>query len=43
MPEFALAHIPNGMTPAEFDTFGATVARLKGFHKTGWVPLSTLL
>ena len=31
IPEFVRAYEPDGMTPAEFDTFGATVNTLRGF------------
>ncbi|WP_128772495.1 transaldolase family protein [Actinomyces oricola] len=31
IPEFVRAYEPEGMTPAEFDTFGATVRTLRGF------------
>ena len=31
IPEFVRAYEPNGMTPEEFDTFGATVKTLRGF------------
>ncbi len=31
MPEFVRAYEPDGMTPEEFDTFGATVRTLRGF------------
>ena len=31
IPEFVRAYEPDGMTPEEFDTFGATVRTLRGF------------
>ena len=31
IPEFVRAYEPDGMTPEEFDTFGATVKTLRGF------------
>ena len=31
IPDFRRAYDPDGMTPAEFDTFGATVRTLRGF------------
>jgi transaldolase len=31
IPDFARAYEPDGMSPAEFDTFGATVRTLRGF------------
>lgn len=31
MPEFVRAYEPDGMTPEEFDSFGATVRTLRGF------------
>ena len=31
IPEFVRAYEPDGMTPQEFDTFGATVKTLRGF------------
>ena len=31
IPEFVRAYEPDGMTPDEFDTFGATVKTLRGF------------
>ena len=30
-PEFVRAYEPDGMTPEEFDTYGATVRTLRGF------------
>ena len=33
IPEFVRAYEPDGMTPAEFDTFGATVNTLRGFRQ----------
>ena len=31
IPEFLRAYEPDGMTPEEFDTYGATVRTLRGF------------
>ena len=31
IPEFVRAYEPDGMTPEEFDTYGATVRTLRGF------------
>ena len=31
IPEFVRAYEPDGMTPEEFDTFGATRRTLRGF------------
>ena len=31
IPEFVRAYEPDGMTPEEFDTFGATARTLRGF------------
>ena len=31
IPEFVCAYEPDGMTPEEFDTYGATVRTLRGF------------
>jgi transaldolase len=41
-PEFKQAYEPEGLTPAEFDGFGATVMTLDGFDKNGWQKLYTL-
>ena len=35
IPEFVRAYEPDGMTPLEFDTFGATVNTLRGFLQAG--------
>ncbi len=42
LPEFAQAWEPEGIKPADFDRFGATVMTLDGFDKTGWQRLYTL-
>ena len=34
IPEFVRAYEPDGMTPEEFDTYGATVRTLRGFLQT---------
>ena len=34
IPDFGRAYEPEGMSPAEFDTFGATVRTLRGFVKS---------
>jgi transaldolase len=31
IPDFVRAYEPDGMTPAEFDSFGATARTLRGF------------
>ena len=36
MPEFVRAYEPDGMTPAEFVTFGATQRTLSQFCEVGW-------
>lgn len=36
MPEFVRAYEPDGMTPAEFITFGATQRTLSQFCEVGW-------
>lgn len=42
LPEFSMAYEPDGLTPDEFDAFGATAMTLEGFDKTGWQKLLTL-
>jgi transaldolase len=42
LPEFERAYEPNGLTPEEFDDFGATVMTLNGFDVTGWQKLREL-
>jgi transaldolase len=36
MPEFRRAYQPDGMTPAEFITFGSTQRTLRQFCEVGW-------
>jgi len=39
MREFARAYEPDGMTPGEFISFGATQRTLSQFCETGWKPM----
>jgi len=34
IPDFARAYEPDGLSPAEFDGYGATVRTLRGFVKS---------
>jgi transaldolase len=34
IPDFSRAYEPDGLTPAEFDTYGATARTLRGFIKS---------
>jgi transaldolase len=36
MPEFVRAYEPDGMTPAEFVSYGATQRTLSQFCEVGW-------
>jgi len=36
IPDFRRAYEPEGLTPAEFDTYGATVRTLRGFIDSYW-------
>lgn len=36
IPDFARAYEPDGLTPAEFDTYGATVRTLRSFIASYW-------
>lgn len=42
LPEFNYAYEPDGLTPDEFDAFGATRMTLEGFDRTGWQKLLIL-
>ena len=42
LPEFAKAYEPRGMSPEEFDSFGAVVMTLDNFDKNGWQKLLAL-
>jgi transaldolase len=42
LPEFGKAYEPEGMTPAEFDSYGGVIMTLDGFDKTGWQKLLAL-
>jgi transaldolase len=41
LPDFVRAYEPDGMTPAEFVTFGLTQRTLSQFTEIGWKPLET--
>jgi transaldolase len=41
MPEFVRAYKPDGMTPAEFVSFGATQRTLSQFCEMGWKPMES--
>jgi transaldolase len=41
IPEFLRAYEPEGMTPEEFITFGATQKTLTQFYHSGWSLLET--
>lgn len=42
IPEFVRAHEPDGMTPEDFITFGATQRTLSQFENMGWGMLQTM-
>ncbi len=42
LPDFVRAYEPDGMTPAEFITFGATQRTLSQFVETGWKELENV-
>ena len=42
LPEFEQAYDPQGLTPAEFGTYGASKMTLDGFEVTGWQKLVSL-
>jgi transaldolase len=41
MPEFVKAYEPEGMSPAEFITYGPTQRTLTQFCETGWKPMES--
>jgi transaldolase len=41
MPEFVRAYEPDGMTPAEFISYGATQRTLSQFCEMGWKPMES--
>jgi transaldolase len=41
LPDFVRAYEPDGMTPAEFVSFGATQRTLSQFCETGWKPMES--
>ena len=42
LPDFVRAYEPDGMTPAEFASFGLSQRTLSQFTEIGWKPLETL-
>jgi transaldolase len=42
MPEFVRAYEPDGMSPEEFVTYGATQRTLSQFCEVGWKPLESM-
>ncbi len=42
MPEFVRAYEPDGMSPEEFVTYGATQRTLSQFSEVGWKPLESM-
>ena len=42
IPDFGRAYEPNGLTPAEFDGYGATVRTLRGFIGSYWDLVRTI-
>ena len=41
MPEFVKAYEPDGMSPADFVTYGPTQRTLTQFCETGWKPMES--